>query len=170
LYRLTSLVILSRSCVPSFRLGKHRIGVFVGDGDKHRIRHFVSWDRRSIRRLKFIAGVSHTGREQGTSSATDRIRKGSLLPVILESTDVDANKLNTVKNGDVSCQAIQRSSIPTRKYCSDSIKTCVPPIGLIICDEGHRLKSKDNKTTKMFDSLSTKRRISMYLTCLSFVS
>jgi hypothetical protein len=47
-------------------------------------------------------------------------------------------------------------------YCrlSDSIKTCVPPIGLIICDEGHRLKSKDNKTTKMFDSLSTKRRIS----------
>jgi DNA repair and recombination protein RAD54B len=46
------------------------------------------------------------------------------------------------------------------RHPSDSIKTCVPPIGLIVCDEGHRLKSKDNKTTKMFDSLSTKRRIS----------
>lgn len=41
----------------------------------------------------------------------------------------------------------------------DVIKTCVPPIGLVICDEGHRLKSKDNKTTKMFDQLSTRRRI-----------
>ncbi|KAJ9125219.1 hypothetical protein QFC22_000173 [Naganishia vaughanmartiniae] len=41
----------------------------------------------------------------------------------------------------------------------DVIKTCSPPIGLVICDEGHRLKSKDNKTTKMFDQLGTKRRI-----------
>lgn len=41
----------------------------------------------------------------------------------------------------------------------DVIKTCVPPIGLVICDEGHRLKSKDNKTTKMFDQLGTRRRI-----------
>lgn len=49
------------------------------------------------------------------------------------------------------------------RHPSDSIKTCVPPIGLIVCDEGHRLKSKDNKTTKMFDSLSTKRRISQYI-------
>jgi DNA repair and recombination protein RAD54B len=41
----------------------------------------------------------------------------------------------------------------------DVIKTCSPPIGLVICDEGHRLKSKDNKTTKMFDQLSSRRRI-----------
>ncbi|KAJ9107866.1 hypothetical protein QFC19_002772 [Naganishia cerealis] len=41
----------------------------------------------------------------------------------------------------------------------DVIKTCSPPIGLVICDEGHRLKSKDNKTTKMFDLLGTRRRI-----------
>lgn len=41
----------------------------------------------------------------------------------------------------------------------DVIKTCSPPIGLVICDEGHRLKSKDNKTTKMFDQLGTRRRI-----------
>jgi len=34
-----------------------------------------------------------------------------------------------------------------------------PPIGLIICDEGHRLKSIDSKTSKMFDALRTPRRI-----------
>ncbi|WWC86136.1 uncharacterized protein L201_001007 [Kwoniella dendrophila CBS 6074] len=39
------------------------------------------------------------------------------------------------------------------------LASCVPPIGLIVCDEGQRLKSKDNKTTKMFESLSTQRRI-----------
>ncbi|KDQ21829.1 hypothetical protein BOTBODRAFT_169022 [Botryobasidium botryosum FD-172 SS1] len=36
---------------------------------------------------------------------------------------------------------------------------CVPPIGLIICDEGHRLKSANNRTTKMFEALKTPRRI-----------
>ncbi|KAL7417065.1 SNF2 family N-terminal domain-containing protein [Mrakia frigida] len=39
------------------------------------------------------------------------------------------------------------------------LKSCVPQIGLIVCDEGHRLKSKDAKTSKMFDVLSTKKRI-----------
>ncbi|KAI0093328.1 SNF2 family N-terminal domain-containing protein [Irpex rosettiformis] len=34
-----------------------------------------------------------------------------------------------------------------------------PPIGLIICDEGHRLKSANNKTSTMFEALSTTRRI-----------
>ncbi|PPQ89571.1 LOW QUALITY PROTEIN: hypothetical protein CVT25_012242 [Psilocybe cyanescens] len=34
-----------------------------------------------------------------------------------------------------------------------------PPIGLIICDEGHRLKSASNKTTTVFKSLDTRRRI-----------
>ncbi|KAG6813679.1 hypothetical protein H0H92_008527 [Tricholoma furcatifolium] len=34
-----------------------------------------------------------------------------------------------------------------------------PPIGLIICDEGHRLKSANNKTTQMFKALRTPRRI-----------
>lgn len=43
---------------------------------------------------------------------------------------------------------------------SKRLRSCQPPIGLIICDEGHRLKSKDNKTTKMFESLQTRRRIS----------
>ncbi|GMK55553.1 hypothetical protein CspeluHIS016_0206090 [Cutaneotrichosporon spelunceum] len=45
------------------------------------------------------------------------------------------------------------------KLRNNKIKYCQPPIGLIVCDEGHRLKSKDNKTTKMFDELSCTRRI-----------
>ncbi|KAH7920920.1 hypothetical protein BV22DRAFT_1020349 [Leucogyrophana mollusca] len=36
---------------------------------------------------------------------------------------------------------------------------CQPPIGLIICDEGHRLKSASNKTSTMFEALRTPRRI-----------
>lgn len=36
---------------------------------------------------------------------------------------------------------------------------CNPPIGLIICDEGHRLKSANNKTSTMFKALRTPRRI-----------
>ncbi|KAI0305632.1 P-loop containing nucleoside triphosphate hydrolase protein [Multifurca ochricompacta] len=36
---------------------------------------------------------------------------------------------------------------------------CNPPIGLIIADEGHRLKSASNKTSSMFVVLKTPRRI-----------
>ncbi|KAH7888361.1 P-loop containing nucleoside triphosphate hydrolase protein [Phlebopus sp. FC_14] len=36
---------------------------------------------------------------------------------------------------------------------------CNPPIGLIVCDEGHRLKSANNKTSTMFKALRTPRRI-----------
>ncbi|KAI0344614.1 hypothetical protein BDW22DRAFT_1482814 [Trametopsis cervina] len=39
------------------------------------------------------------------------------------------------------------------------LQYCIPPIGLIICDEGHRLKSANNKTSMMFEALSTPRRI-----------
>ncbi|KAJ7502774.1 SNF2 family N-terminal domain-containing protein [Mycena galericulata] len=41
----------------------------------------------------------------------------------------------------------------------DQLAFCVPPIGLIVCDEGHRLKSANNKTTTMFEALRTTRRI-----------
>ncbi|KAH0589308.1 hypothetical protein H2248_005070 [Termitomyces sp. 'cryptogamus'] len=41
----------------------------------------------------------------------------------------------------------------------DDLASMVPPIGLIICDEGHRLKSSNNKTTQMFKALRTPRRI-----------
>ncbi|KAI0750810.1 P-loop containing nucleoside triphosphate hydrolase protein [Daedaleopsis nitida] len=36
---------------------------------------------------------------------------------------------------------------------------CHPPIGLIVCDEGHRLKSANNKTSTMFEALRTPRRV-----------
>lgn len=45
------------------------------------------------------------------------------------------------------------------RSCMDILSTAQPPIGLIVCDEGHRLKSKDAKTTKMFGAMSTDRRI-----------
>ncbi|KAF9007989.1 SNF2 family N-terminal domain-containing protein [Cyathus striatus] len=41
----------------------------------------------------------------------------------------------------------------------NELAVCVPPIGLIICDEGHRLKSANNKTTSAFASLRTLKRI-----------
>ncbi|EIN11409.1 hypothetical protein PUNSTDRAFT_141784 [Punctularia strigosozonata HHB-11173 SS5] len=41
----------------------------------------------------------------------------------------------------------------------DDLRYCNPPIGLIICDEGHRLKSANNKTSQMFKALNTKRRV-----------
>ncbi|CAO1613123.1 unnamed protein product [Parajaminaea phylloscopi] len=45
------------------------------------------------------------------------------------------------------------------RSCIDILGTAQPPVGLIVCDEGHRLKSKDAKTTKMFDQLKTDRRL-----------
>ncbi|KAG0704667.1 P-loop containing nucleoside triphosphate hydrolase protein [Suillus ampliporus] len=41
----------------------------------------------------------------------------------------------------------------------DELAYCNPPIGLVVCDEGHRLKSSNNKTSTMFKSLRTVRRI-----------
>lgn len=58
----------------------------------------------------------------------------------------------------MSVHQVPRSRRLTRH--SNQLKTCQPPVGLIVCDEGHRLKSKDSKTTKMFDELNTGRRIS----------
>ncbi|KAK0493992.1 SNF2 family N-terminal domain-containing protein [Armillaria luteobubalina] len=40
-----------------------------------------------------------------------------------------------------------------------TLGACVPPIGLTVCDEGHRLKSANNKTTATFDALRMLRRI-----------
>ncbi|KAH9485283.1 DNA repair and recombination protein RAD54B [Psilocybe cubensis] len=41
----------------------------------------------------------------------------------------------------------------------DKLTNIYPPIGLIICDEGHRLKSANNKTSTVFKSFDTKRRV-----------
>lgn len=43
------------------------------------------------------------------------------------------------------------------RTCKDLFKDA--PVGLIVCDEGHRLKSKEAKTTQMFDELSAERKI-----------
>jgi len=63
--------------------------------------------------------------------------------------------------------AASQSDVCTTASCvrelltlSKHLASCQPPIDLIVCDEGHRLKSKDNKTTKMFEALRTNRRIS----------
>ncbi|KAK0567835.1 helicase [Tilletia horrida] len=45
------------------------------------------------------------------------------------------------------------------RTCIDTLAQAQPPIGLIVCDEGHRLKSKQTQTTKMFEGLDTERRI-----------
>ncbi|KAJ8522744.1 hypothetical protein ONZ45_g754 [Pleurotus djamor] len=41
----------------------------------------------------------------------------------------------------------------------DELTSCFPPIGLIICDEGHRLKSAKNKTVETLKRFKTLRRI-----------
>ena len=71
--------------------------------------------------------------------------------------EIDAG-LHVASQSDV-CATISRAeeSLTLSKH----LASCQPPIDLIVCDEGHRLKSKDNKTTKMFEALRTNRRISM---------
>ncbi|WFD08181.1 helicase [Malassezia vespertilionis] len=45
------------------------------------------------------------------------------------------------------------------RSCAKQLAKTTPPIGLVVCDEGHRLKSKDTKTAKCFDLFKTSRRI-----------
>lgn len=45
------------------------------------------------------------------------------------------------------------------RNCVSELAKALPAIGLVVCDEGHRLKSKDTKTTKCFDLLPTRRRL-----------
>ena len=58
------------------------------------------------------------------------------------------------------------ATVPTSAFSSPQLRTVVdelkniqPPIGLIICDEGHRLKSAGAKTTQALHSFNVKRRI-----------
>ena len=45
------------------------------------------------------------------------------------------------------------------RSCAKQLAQAHPPVGLVVCDEGHRLKSKDTKTTKSLDSFQTRRRV-----------
>ncbi|GAA5972110.1 hypothetical protein JCM11641_002499 [Rhodosporidiobolus odoratus] len=45
------------------------------------------------------------------------------------------------------------------RSCIDDIKYAQPPVGLIICDEGHRLKSANAKTTQALQTLTCQRRV-----------
>ncbi|KAI3624997.1 hypothetical protein CBS9595_000358 [Malassezia furfur] len=45
------------------------------------------------------------------------------------------------------------------RSCAAQLARAHPPVGLVVCDEGHRLKSKDTKTTKCFDAFQTRRRV-----------
>ena len=41
----------------------------------------------------------------------------------------------------------------------EDIKKAQPPVGLVVCDEGHRLKTAGNKTTQALNVFNTTRRI-----------
>jgi len=41
----------------------------------------------------------------------------------------------------------------------DCLTSIPPSIGLIVCDEGHRLKSSKSKTNTVFQALHTPRRV-----------
>ncbi|GAA5865026.1 hypothetical protein JCM8547_007686 [Rhodosporidiobolus lusitaniae] len=45
------------------------------------------------------------------------------------------------------------------RSCIDEVKYAQPPVGLVICDEGHRLKSAGAKTTQALQTLSCMRRV-----------
>lgn len=84
-----------------------------------------------------------------------------LGPSQLGVVAVDGNKGKELAQRFVTSKRDQVLIIGYEKLrtCIEILATAQPPIGLIVCDEGHRLKSKDAKTTKMFDRLSTPRRV-----------
>ncbi|KAF9515524.1 hypothetical protein BS47DRAFT_1293769 [Hydnum rufescens UP504] len=70
--------------------------------------------------------------------------------------DKDINTIKAFKNSKHQVLIIGYERL---RSVIDDLRYCRPPIGLIICDEGHRLKSADSKTTKMFEVLAVPRRI-----------
>lgn len=84
-----------------------------------------------------------------------------LGPSQLGVVAVDGNKGKEMAQRFVTSRRDQVLIIGYEKLrsCIEILSTAQPPVGLIVCDEGHRLKSKDAKTTKIFDRLSTPRRV-----------
>ncbi|WRT64040.1 uncharacterized protein IL334_000967 [Kwoniella shivajii] len=85
-----------------------------------------------------------------TSSKTDK----RINVMVADGTNYQISNFVSNKNMQVLIIGYERLRKEIRHLAA-----CQPKIGLVICDEGQRLKSKDNKTTKMFDLLSTNRRI-----------
>ncbi|KAJ6497887.1 SNF2 family N-terminal domain-containing protein [Mycena sanguinolenta] len=71
--------------------------------------------------------------------------------------DKDKNAIKTFQNAKN--QQVLIIGYERLRTVIDQLAYCVPPIGLIVCDEGHRLKSANNKTTTMFEALRTTRRV-----------
>ncbi|KAF7315296.1 hypothetical protein MIND_00044100 [Mycena indigotica] len=76
---------------------------------------------------------------------------------VVTVTEKDKNSVRTflnAKNQHVLIVGYERL-----RTVIEQLTYCMPPIGLIVCDEGHRLKSASSKTTTMFEALKTTRRI-----------
>ncbi|KAJ7209558.1 P-loop containing nucleoside triphosphate hydrolase protein [Mycena pura] len=84
---------------------------------------------------------------------------------VVANCDKDKNAIRTFQNAKNQHVLIVgyerlRSIIPPVLFHRPGIDFAYrPPIGLIVCDEAHRLKSANSKTTTMFEALKTPRRI-----------
>ncbi|KAF2078535.1 hypothetical protein CYY_000160 [Polysphondylium violaceum] len=79
-----------------------------------------------------------------------------ISPVAIgESTKTGLSKLSELQYGKADVLIISYDQL--RIYCEDICK--IPTIGLIICDEGHRLKNAEIKTTKAVSMIPTPLRI-----------
>jgi len=80
---------------------------------------------------------------------------GIHVVAIGESTKTGLSKLSELQYGKADVLIISYDQL--RIYCEDICK--IPTIGLIICDEGHRLKNAEIKTTKAVSMIPTPLRI-----------
>ncbi|GAA5889055.1 hypothetical protein JCM6882_009730 [Rhodosporidiobolus microsporus] len=76
------------------------------------------------------------------------------LRVMVADSKKDAGTFARSKSYDVLIIGYEKL-----RTCIDEVRYAQPPVGLIICDEGHRLKSAGAKTTQALCSLSCTRRV-----------
>nr|XP_019014878.1 uncharacterized protein I206_00965 [Kwoniella pini CBS 10737]OCF53659.1 hypothetical protein I206_00965 [Kwoniella pini CBS 10737] len=88
-----------------------------------------------------------------TSNKTDK----RINVLVADGTDWRVSNFVNNKSQQVLIIGYERLTLE----CSNSkdLVSCIPPIGLVVCDEGQRLKTKDNKTTQALNLLKTERRI-----------
>ncbi|KYR01271.1 SNF2-related domain-containing protein [Tieghemostelium lacteum] len=79
-----------------------------------------------------------------------------IIPVAIgSSTKLGRAKLSELQFGKADVLVISYDQL--RIYCDEICK--IPTIGLVVCDEGHRLKNAEIKTTKAVASIPTTRRV-----------